>query len=73
MKQFDLEQDIMACWNIVEDLKLLNEFSCESREFNRDKVSNICLGLEELYDLKFQKLFRTFEGFLKEYYELKKA
>ena len=73
MKQFDLEQDIMACWNIVEDLKILSEYACEDASFNRDGVSNITIGLEKLYDLRFQKLFRTFEDFLKDYYELRNS
>jgi hypothetical protein len=26
-----------------------------------DKISNMLIGMEELYNLKFQKLFETFE------------
>ena len=72
MKQFDLEQQIMTCWNVCEDLKALNEGVLE-RNLSHDQISNIVSGMSELYQLKFEKLFEDFEGFLKEHYELKKS
>jgi protein subunit release factor A len=70
MKQFELEQGIMDCWHIVDDLKVLSEAVVEDDQMTMDKVSNITIGMEELYQLKFDKLFRTFEEFLKIYYAL---
>ena len=73
-KQFDLEQQILACWNVTSDLDVLFEELVENTEgFDRDKVSNFVLGLTTIYGSKFEKLFRTFEEFLKEYYQTKKA
>jgi ribosome-binding ATPase YchF (GTP1/OBG family) len=72
MNQFDLEQGIMSCWHIVSDLNMLSEAAVEDDSMTMDRVSNITMGLEELYELKFDKLFRTFEDFLKVYYSLKK-
>lgn len=69
--RFDLEQQIMDCWHVVDDLKILSEFACEHDNFNRDKVVNITIGLEELYRLKFDKLFRTFESVLREEWDTK--
>ena len=58
--RFDFEQEIMACWNIVEELKVLHEGVLE-RDLTSDQVSNILLGLAEIYQLKFDILFSTFE------------
>ena len=58
--KFDFEQEIMRCWNIVEELQLLNEGVLE-RDLTRDQISNILLGLSEIYQLRFAILFDTFE------------
>ena len=58
--RFDLEQQIFDCWHIVDDIKVLNESICESN-LTADEVANVLIGLEQLYQLKFDKLFRTFE------------
>jgi len=70
--RFDLEQGIMECWNIVDDLKILSEYACESGDFHRDGVANITIGLGALYQLKFEKLFRTFESVLKNEWDANK-
>jgi hypothetical protein len=69
--RFDLEQQIMDCWHVVDDLKILSESVCEHDDFNRDKITNITMGLEQLYQLKFDKLFRTFESVLREEWDTK--
>jgi hypothetical protein len=53
--RFDLEQNIMAAWNVVDDLKLLLDV------VEGDKAQNIVIGMIELYQLKFEKLFESFE------------
>ncbi len=64
--RFDLEQDIMKAWNIVDDIKLVNEMIMDGRlRLTEDKISNILLGLEEMYSLRFEKLFSTFEQCIK--------
>ena len=45
--RFDFEQEIMQCWNIVEELKVLHEGVLE-RDLTRDQISNILLGLGEI-------------------------
>ena len=66
--QFDLEQQIMDCWHVTADLDVLFEAVMEHPDFDRDKISNVVLGLKELYELKFDKMFRTFEQHLAEFY-----
>jgi hypothetical protein len=62
--RFDLEQQIMGCWNIIEDIKLLDknvlEGKIEGGEMTQDEISNYLLGLQSIYDLKFTQLFDTF-------------
>jgi len=64
MDRFDLEQDIMACWNVKEDLEMLLEELMENEKFTRDDAANIVLGLSTLYDARFRKLFRDFEAWI---------
>lgn len=52
MSRFDLEQEIMDCWSIVEDLKLVAEFN----EGNKETLES----LATIYELKFKKCFNTF-------------
>ena len=68
--QFDLEQEIMTCWNVTSDLDTLFEELVEGTP-SQDTAANIVLGLSQLYEIKFNKLFRTFEDFLKEYYRMR--
>ena len=58
--RFDFEQEIMQCWNVVEELKILHEGVFE-RDLTTDQISNILLGLAEIYQLRFEILFDTFE------------
>jgi hypothetical protein len=70
-KQFDLEQGIMNCWNVCEDMKILAENILESKTVDRDKVVNILLGMTELYQLKFEKTFSDFEATLRYFHDQK--
>jgi len=63
--RFDLEQEIMECWNIITDIEDIYEYVMDGNEETlsideRDKVSNMLLGLSQLYEIKFNKLFKTF-------------
>ena len=67
MTQFDLEQQIMNCWHVVDDLKLVREAVSDDR-LSKDELENVLLGLVQLYDLKFEQTFDTFETFTWEHY-----
>jgi hypothetical protein len=56
--RFDLEQEILDCWGICDDLETI--YSDESLNLN-DRVLNVLLGLKELYHMKFERTFATFE------------
>ena len=65
--RFDLEQEIMKCWNITEDLDMVMERILDSHTFKdmppelSDKMANLLIGLRELYDMRFEKLWDTFK------------
>lgn len=55
--RFNVEEEIMDCWHVVDELRLLSQDNTISKE----QMAIILRGLSELYALKFDKLFRTFE------------
>ena len=54
----DFEQEFTRCWDIVEDLKLVD--------------TSEALALATVCELRFNKAWETYELLVKEYYELKK-
>lgn len=66
--RFDLEQQIMECWNVTTDLRRVTEYLLDAPlEPNReDKIANMLMGMEALYEVKFDRCFRTFEKLLQE-------
>jgi hypothetical protein len=70
-KQFDLEQGILNCWNICEDMKVIAENILEAKTVDRDKVANMLLGMADLYQLKFEKTFSDFEGTIRYFHDEK--
>jgi len=63
--RFDLEQRIMNCWNVCDDIGALYE-GVMNEEMSKDQIANVLLGLRELYQLKFDTMFHTFEACIKD-------
>jgi hypothetical protein len=57
--RFELEQHIMKCWNVTEDINLLYKNVME-KDMSTDDIANFLLGLETIYNHKFEELFDTF-------------
>lgn len=57
--RFDLEQHIMKCWNITDEITLLNKNVLE-KDMSKDDISNFLLGLTTIYNCKFEELFDGF-------------
>lgn len=57
--RFDLEQEILDCWGICDDLETV--YSNESLNLP-DDVVNVLIGLKHLYHMKFERTFQTFEN-----------
>lgn len=70
MKNFhDLEEKIMKCWQLVDDLDDVASYIAEGETVNQpadlDKVRNMLVGLSQLYNLRFNTLFENYEELLK--------
>lgn len=61
--QFELEQRIFHCWNLVDDINVVAE-AFKSTEVASEQVPKLLEGLAEFYSLKFQRLQRTFEDYI---------
>ncbi len=64
--RFDLEQGIMNCWSVVDDIKALHIQFMDKGHMTEDQVSNYLLGLETIYQVKFEQLFELFEQLIKD-------
>ena len=63
MNRFDLEQDIMKCWNVTDDIDLLYRQIME-KDISKDDIANVLLGMKTLYGMRFDELFNHFEGMI---------
>jgi hypothetical protein len=63
--RFELEQQIMNCWSVVDDIKALNIQMNDVGNMSQDQIANYLLGLETIYQVKFEQLFSTFEKSIK--------
>ena len=62
----ELEQRIMECWELVDDVNLLYEQVMENDlHKDQDKLANALLGLCTIYGMKFERAFNTYEEALK--------
>ena len=72
MDIFDLEQEIMKAWNVVEDLKDTVHFLHAWQLHPEDKRDNLLLGMAALYQMRFERLWECFEDVAKEHHALRR-
>lgn len=58
--RFDLEQQILDCWHVTDDLELIYKDMLDNG-MTVDRMSNVLLGLKTLYEMKFNQMWNTFE------------
>jgi hypothetical protein len=56
--RFDLEQNIMQCWNVADDIQLYLDMHDNMDE---DQRMNYLIGLKQMYQMKFERLWDNFE------------
>jgi len=72
-KIFDFEQSIMQCWNVIDDIKLVTQQVYDRpKPLTEDELGNLLIGLESMYQLKFEKLWSEFEDICKDYHKYRK-
>lgn len=59
-----MEEQIMNAWNVTQDMTDLCTGVLEHK-FTPDKVSNVLIGLSDLYNMRFEQMFDTFEASIK--------
>lgn len=64
MDRIDLEERILRCWAITDDIEVV--FRTLDRPYTEDELANMLIGLKALYNQKFQELWDTFEKCVKE-------
>ena len=69
--RFNLEAEIFAVWNVVDDIDLLYKYVGDSPVFegmdseHSDEIVNFLLGLKTIYSVKFHNLQNTMEDLIK--------
>ena len=64
---FDLEQKIMDCWGIVDDIETLYAQLLDGEtKPTTDEIANVLLGIKQLYQYKFSQTFDKFEDICKD-------
>jgi len=63
--RFDFEQQIMVCWSVCEDLKTITKIH-DLHQLSEDQLMNALIGMEAVYQMKFEILFDMFEQLIKE-------
>ena len=58
--RFDFEQQIQKCWLITDDIADIAEGVLE-RDLDKGQIVNALNGIQQLYELKFNKLWDLFE------------
>jgi hypothetical protein len=56
--RFDLEQNIMQCWNVTDDIQLMLD---HWDKLDEDQCMNYLIGLKQMYQMKFERCWDSFE------------
>ena len=55
--RFDLEQEIMQCWNVVEDLRIIAA--------RNPSIAEDLKAVAHVYEMRFDHMFETFEQLIR--------
>jgi len=68
--RFDLEQSILDCWKVVDDLKTLVKAAEHTDLYRKEELIEIIKSIITLYDLKFNVTFTVvFENFVSQHFD----
>lgn len=72
---FSLEQQILECWNVTNDIETVTKWFADDPVWEgmdpklQDAIMNKYFAIQELYELKFERTFATFEKVCREYHK----
>ena len=65
-KLYEIEPYIMDCWSVCNDLEtVFKQIGDGERDPTQDEMMNALIGMQQLYQWKFEQLFDKFEDILK--------
>lgn len=63
---YELEPHIMDCWSVCNDLEtVFRQIGDGDRDPTPDEMMNTLMGMQQLYQWKFEKLFNKYEDALR--------
>ena len=64
---YELEPHIMDCWSVCNDLEsVFKQVGNGERVPTEDEMMNVLIGINQLYQWKFEQLFFKYEQILRE-------
>ena len=61
-KLYEIEPYIMDCWSVCNDLEtVFKQIGDGERDPTQDEMMNALIGMQQLYQWKFEQLFNKFE------------
>ena len=65
-KLYELEPHIMDCWSVCNDLEsVFKQVGNGERVPTEDEMMNVLIGINQLYQWKFEQLFFKYEEILR--------
>lgn len=66
-KVYDLEPMIFDCWRVCNDLEaVFKQIGDGEREPTHDEMMNTLMGMQQLYEWKFEQLYNKYGEMLKD-------
>ena len=66
-RPYELEAMILDCWRVCDDLEtVFKQIGDGEREPTHDELMNALMGMQQLYQWKFEQLFKKYEDLLEE-------
>lgn len=75
---FDLEQNLLEYSKVTDDVAMVNEYLCDDPSLAhmpadiQDTIMNKLFAIEELYKLRFERVWKNFESVAKHYHEYRR-
>lgn len=67
---FDLEEQMLSFGNVTSDIELVVRHLMDRPQgYTSDDVMNKFMAIKDLYEIKFQRMWSTFDEVVKEYHE----
>ena len=66
----ELEQQVLECWNVTKDIEMVTRHLIDHTDgYSDDDVMNKYLAIKDLYEVKFEAMWRTLDEVTQEYHK----